>query len=132
MAEHWKSRHGQHHHAYTEVFISPSELGYSSIFIRVIHEVDIPLEDFSIKLQGVLDQIPVISIILFFQHVHERTVIDTMHSQRSDKIPLKHPECFSQQQGVRDFPLNPVNHFAPELLRNRGIEFSHAHCTGRS
>ena len=127
VAEHRQAGHGEHRHADTKIFITPSKLRNSGIFIGIIHEVDIALENFRVKFKRVLDQVAIIGIILLFKHVHECAVIDPVHAKCADKIAFEHPERFSKQQGIGDFKLNTVNYLAPELFGYGGIKFRHAH-----
>src|SRR5574344_543211 len=128
MHEHWKTWHCGEQCAYSKVFVSISELGNCRFFVRIVHEVDITFQNFRIEQNGFLNCIPVLLVFLILQHVHESTVIYSMHSKRSYEVPFHHPECFGQKQGVWNFHSNSVHHFTPELRRHCVCEFFVTHC----
>jgi hypothetical protein len=74
------------------------------------------------EFEHVLHRLTVIRVLLHLQHVHERAVIHAVHAQRPHEIPFHEPEGFRQQQRVRRFRLDAVDHFPPEFLRERAVE----------
>src|SRR5690554_1361409 len=57
-------------------------------------------------------------VLLIFQHVHESAVVNAVHPQGPDKVPLHHPEGFCQEEGIGDLFSDAVNYLPPKLLGN--------------
>ena len=55
VAEHRQAGQGGHHHADAEVLVAVAELLDRRALVRVVHEVDVALQDLGIELERVLD-----------------------------------------------------------------------------
>ena len=122
MSEHWESRHCYHEGTYTKVFVSVTKLSKSSFFVRVIHKVYVTLKNLRIKGDCIFYCVAVFLVFLFFEHVHECRVINTVHTQSSYKETFHHPESFCKKKGIRNFLGNAVYNFAPEFIWNCVVE----------
>ena len=122
VPEHREPRHRDHHRADAEVFVSAPELRDGRFLVGVVHEVDVPLEDLGVKLEGVLDSRSVLRVILALEHVHERGVVHAVHAERADEVAFHHPEGFCEEERVGDLARAAVNHLAPELFRYAPLE----------
>ena len=105
-----------------EVLVAGPELLDGGLLVRVVHEVDVALEDLGVELQGVLHQQPVLRVLLVAEHVHEGAVVDAVHAEGADEVALHQPEGLGQQQRVGRLGGDPVHHLAPELLGHGGVE----------
>ena len=97
VSYHRQARKSGEKSSYSEVSVIRAKLGDGSIFVRVIHEVYISLENLWFKLQSLFDGISIFLVLLILEHVHECAVIYTVHTKSSYKVAFHHPECFSQQ-----------------------------------
>ena len=95
---------------------------HGSALVRIIHEVDIALEDFRIEFERILDHTPVIRVLFVAQHVHEGAVVDAMHAQRAHEVSLEQPKSFGEQQSSRRFCSASIHYLAPEFVRHRRIK----------
>ena len=102
-----------------EVLVALAELVDRRALVRVVHEVDVALQDLRVELERVLDDQPVLGVLLVAQHVHERAVVDAVHAQRADEVALHQPEGLGQQQRVGRFCRDAVDDLAPELDGHR-------------
>ena len=127
MTEHGQTGQGGKHGCNAKIFIAIAELLDGSLFIGVVHEVDVALEDLRIELERVLDRQAILGVVFVAQHVHERRVVDAVHAQRADKISFHQPEGFGQQQRIGDFGRDAVHDLAPELLRDGRVELGPGH-----
>ena len=123
VAEHRKTRHCNHQCTYTKVFVILSELGNGSVFVRVVHEVYVALKNLRVKLNRILYGIAVFLVFLFLEHVHECTVVNSVHTQGSDEVSFHHPECFCQKKCIRNFTGYAVYNFTPEFVWNLCFKF---------
>ena len=123
VSEHGQTGHGGHQQADAEVFVTVTELLVGCLFIRIVHEVHIALQDLRVKFQRVLQHHAVASVVLVTQQVHEGAVIYAVHAERPDEVVFHHPEGFCQQQGVRRFHSDPVHDLAPEFFRESLVKF---------
>ena len=92
VPEHWKTRHGCHHGADTEILVIPAELCDRGFLVGIVHEVYVPFENFRVKFDRVFNCTPVFIVFLAFEHVHESGVVHPVHSKRTDKVTFHHPE----------------------------------------
>ena len=123
VAEHRQAGHGGHQQADTEIFVAGTELFLGGLFVRVVHEVDIALQDLRVEFQSVFEHHAVAAVVFIAQQVHESGVVNAVHAQGADEVVFHHPEGLCQQQGVRGFRGDPVNNFAPEFFRESPVEF---------
>ncbi len=98
MADHRKPRHGDQQDRSAEVLPFLAELLHRGPLVRVVHEVDEPLEDAVVVLQDVLDGLAVLGVLLHLQHVHKGAVVDPVHPEGADEVPLHQPERLGQQE----------------------------------
>ena len=134
MAEHRQTGHGYQQNAGAEILPLRTELGNRRFFIRVIHEIDEALENFVIEFQHVFDGFTVLGVFLGLEHVHKSAVVDPVHTEGSDEIPLHHPERLRQQQRTGRLRSDTVHHLTPELHRENRVKLILAHAmlnTGR-
>ena len=117
VAKHWEAGKRHHHQRDAKIFIIFSELRDGSLFVRVAHEIDIPLQNFRVECQCVFDELMIFFIFFLHQHVHKRTVVHAMHSERANKISFHQPKRFGQQQGARHVLVYPVDDIPPEFMR---------------
>ena len=96
VTKHGQTRQGGKHSADAEIFITFSELLDGRFLVRVVHEVDITLQNLRIELKRILDGEAIFIIVFVAQHVHERRVVDTMHAKRADEISFHQPEGFGK------------------------------------
>ena len=115
VPKHGQTGHGGHEHADAEVLVALAELIDGGALVGVVHEVDVALEDFGFKLEGVFDQGAVLVVFFVAQHVHEGAVVDAVHAQGAHKVAFHQPEGFGQQEGVGGFAGHAVYHLAPEF-----------------
>ena len=123
VTEHRQARHCRHKSANAEIFVAFSELCDRRFFIGVVHEVDISLQNLRVKIDCVFDRLAIFVIFFFFEHVHERRIVDSVHSERSREVAFHHPERFGEQKRVGNFLRNTVNDLAPEFVRNSVFKF---------
>ena len=71
MAEHGQAGECGHDRANAKVFVTFAKLLHGRLFIGVVHEINIALENFRIKFQRVFNQGAVAGIVFIAQHVHE-------------------------------------------------------------
>jgi hypothetical protein len=100
MAEHRQPGHRGHDHRHAEVLVALAELLERRLLVRVAHEVDVPLEDLRVELDGVPDHLPVARAVLVTKHVHERAVVDAVHAEGPHEVALEQPERLGQQERV--------------------------------
>ncbi len=127
VPEHGQTGHGCHQGADAKVFITFAKLVHCGAFIRVIHEIDVTLEDLRVKFQGVLHQRAVLGIILISQQVHKRAVVHPVHPERADKIAFHQPESLCQKEGIGYLCRHTVDHLAPEFQRERPVKIRLGH-----
>ncbi len=122
VPEHRQPRQGGHEGGDPEVLVAGPELVDGRALVRVVHEVHVPLQDLRVELQRVAHHAPVVRVLLVAQHVHERAVVDPVHPERPDEVPLHQPERLGQEQRVRRLRGHAVDHLAPELDRHPLVE----------
>ncbi len=132
VAEHRQPRQGGKQHRHAEVLVAHAELLDGGRLVGVVHEVDVALENLRVEGQDVLEDTPVLGVLLLLEQVHEGAVVDPVHPQRPDKVALHQPESFGDQQGVGDLGVDAVDHLAPELDGEDPVEFSILHPEGRA
>ena len=123
VTEHRKSGHRNHECTHAEIFIALAELSDGGLFVGIVEEVDKALEHLRIEAQRIFYRIAVFLIFFFFEHIHERAVVDAVHTECADEVAFHHPKCFGKQQRVRNFGCDPVDDFPPKFVGNRTIEF---------
>ncbi len=96
MPEHGQPRKGAHQYTDTKILVAFSKLFHRGFLIGIVHEINEPFQYLGIKSHGVFHHGPVFGVLLIPKHVHERTVIDPVHTQCPDKIAFHEPERFSQ------------------------------------
>ena len=75
-----------------------------------------------IEFEDAFYRLPVFRIFLVFHKVHERAVVNAVHSQSPHEISFHKPESLGQKQRFGSFDRNSVNDFAPEFLREKFVE----------
>ena len=68
------------------VVVAVAKLLDRRFFIRVVHEVDVPLQNLGIKFQRIFHDQAVLLISFVPHHMHEGAVIDAVHPQGANKI----------------------------------------------
>ena len=122
VPEHRQAGEGREERGHADVLVALAELLDRGLLVRVVHEVDVALEDLRVELQGLLEHAPVACVVLVAEHVHERAVVDAVHAQGPDEVALQHPEGLGEEQRVRDLSRDPVHDLAPELLGHGRVE----------
>ncbi len=122
VSEHRKPRHGHHKGTNTEVLVLLAELSDGGVLVGVVHKVHESLEYFRVELQGVLNRLAILGVLLVLEHVHKGAVVDPVHTEGPHKVPFHHPERLGQEEGVRDLLSYPIDHLSPELLRYSQVE----------
>ena len=64
----------------------------------------------------------VLGVLLVAEHVHEGAVVDAVHAQRADEVPLHQPERLGEEQRVGRLGRHPVDDLAPELDGHGRVE----------
>ena len=93
-----------------------------ALFVGVVHEVHITLQDLRIELERILDRHTILGIIFIAHHVHESRVIYAVHSQCSDEITFHQPESLGKKQRFGYFSGYPIHDLPPELVGNFRIK----------
>jgi hypothetical protein len=93
-----KPRQRRHQRADAEVLVALPKLVDRGALVGIVHEVDVALENLRIELDGVLDDEPIVRVLLVAQHVHEGAVVHAMHAERANEVAFEQPEGFGQQQ----------------------------------
>jgi hypothetical protein len=127
VAEHRQPGQRRHQGRDAEVLAVLAELVEGGALVGIGHEVDVPLEDPGVELEGAPDEVAVVGIALVAQHVHEGRVVDPVHAEGAHEVALEQPEGLGQQQGVRGLGRHPVDHLPPELLGHRRVELGAGH-----
>ena len=122
VAEHRQAGQRRKQSAYAEVLVSVAKLVDGRALVRVAHEVHIALHNVRIELDGLLQIGAVLRVLLVAHHVHERRVVDAMHSQRTHEVALQQPEGLGQQQRSRHLRRNAIHYLAPELIGHQSVE----------
>ena len=132
VPDHRKAGKRRQQRAYREVLVTVAELGDGRLLIGVVHEVHVALEDLRLEDKRVLYSQPVLLVLLILEHVHERGVVDPVHSECSHEVAFHHPESLCEKQCVRNFLSDPVNDLSPEFLRDSPVELLVGHGVSRS
>src|SRR4051794_6520023 len=127
MTEHRQPGERREHRRDAEVLVTLAELLDGGLLVGIAHEVDVALEDLRIELDRLADDLPVALAVLVAEHVHERAVVDAMHTERPDEIALEQPERLGEEQGVWDLRGDPVDDLTPELDGHPAVELSFGH-----
>src|SRR5438270_258339 len=122
MTEHGKHGQGGHHRTNAEVLVALPVLVYGGALVRIVHEVDVAIENLGIELDGVFEHAAVVRVLLVAQHVHKGAVVDPMHAERANKISLEQPKSLGEQKRARSLGSAPIDDFTPEFIWHSCVE----------
>ena len=117
VTEHRHARECRRQRGRKECSVADPEPNGDRLLVGGGEEVHIATEQLRVVPNSVAQNRAVLRVLPVSQHGHERGVVDAVHAEPTDEIPLKEPEGLGEQHRARELALDALHYFAPELAR---------------